>query len=88
MTRAVAKSQWLPLGVLSAALLLGLAGCSATPSAPSAPAAGSAQYRVMSQQPGDGITIEDATQDVTIDITSEKGIGSTEILRRARRRRP
>ena len=88
MIGAVAKSPWLPLGVWSVALLLGLAGCVAVPSAPSAPAAGSAQYRVSSQQPGDRITIEDTTQDVTIDITSEKGIGSTDILRAARRRRP
>jgi hypothetical protein len=77
MTGPAAKNCLLGLCAVSL-LPLGMAGCLAVPAMSSA---GSAQYRVVSQQDGDGITIDSTTPDVTIDITSERGIGSTEILR-------
>ena len=75
--RAGRGAAWVRIGagLAAGALLLSLSGCAA------GPAAGSARYRAVSQQPGDGITIEDGTHDVTIDITSESGIGSMEIQR-------
>lgn len=63
----------------SLALLLALAGCA------SGPAAGTPQYRAVSPpQPGDSISVDSTTGDVTIDITSERGIGKAEIERTGR----
>jgi hypothetical protein len=59
----------------AAALLVGLAACAAVPSSP-AP-----RFRAVALQPGDGLTIEDATDDVVFDITSKKGIGKIEFER-------
>lgn len=59
----------------SCALLFGLAGCVAVPAAP-AP-----ELRAVGVQDGDQVTIKDATEHVTIDITSARGIGKAEILR-------
>lgn len=59
----------------AALLLLGLAACAASP-AGSAP-----RFGTSALQPGDGLTIEDATRDVVFDITSEKGIGKIEFER-------
>jgi hypothetical protein len=57
------------------ALLFGLVGCT------SIPAANSPVYRVVSAQPGDRVIVGGTTGDVTIDITSERGIGKAEIER-------
>lgn len=57
------------------ALLVAVAGCA------SSPAAGAPRFRAVTLEPGDGITFDDASDDVTIDITSERGIGKVEILR-------
>lgn len=56
-------------------LLLGLAACSA------APAQSGPRFRAVALQPGDDVTISDATGDVVFDITSEKGIGRIEFER-------
>lgn len=56
-------------------LLIGLAACAASPSA------GVPRFRASALQPGDGLTINDATGDVVFDITSERGIGRIEFER-------
>ncbi len=72
-----APDAWQSLRILGAvsALLLLLAGCD------TGPATGAPRFRAISLQPGDGITIDDSTDEVTIDINSEKGLGSVEIER-------
>lgn len=62
----------------AALLLLGLAACAASP------AANAPRFRASELQPGDGLTISDATDDVVFDITSEKGIGKIEFERLGR----
>lgn len=57
------------------ALLFAVAGCA------SAPAAAAPGFRALALEPGDGITVGGTTDDVTIDITSERGIGKVEMVR-------
>jgi hypothetical protein len=57
------------------ALLVTLAGCT------SVPAAAAPRYRAVAVQPGDDVTFGGNSDDVTIDITSERGLGSVEIER-------
>ncbi len=78
MGEALVKKLQLKPGmriVVGGALLLGLVGCVAVPPA-AAP-----RFRVESAQPGDTVKIDDTTDDVVIDITSERGIGSAAIVR-------
>lgn len=56
-------------------MLLGAAACA------SLPLAGTPAYQTVTQQPGDKVTFGGTAEDVTIEITSEKGIGSAEIER-------
>lgn len=63
------------LCLVAAGLLVGLAACSLSPTA-DAP-----RLRVGSLGPGDAVTIHDGGDDVSMDISSERGIGNAEIER-------
>ncbi len=62
-------------GIAGLFLVLGLTACA------SAPSTVTPGYRAVNLQPGDSIKVDDATQDVTLEVTSERGIGKVDIVR-------
>ncbi|MGE5601602.1 MAG: hypothetical protein ACM30E_01045 [Nitrososphaerales archaeon] len=69
------RPVWGAARLAGLALLVTIAGCVPLP------AARSPRYRAVAVQPGDGVTFQDSIDAVTIDVTSERGIGSVEIER-------
>jgi hypothetical protein len=69
------RALWCAARLSGLALLVAMAGCT------SVPAAATPRYRAVAVQPGDDVTFHGDTGGVTIDITSERGLGSVEIER-------